>query len=188
MGLTAIFDDEGDDAAGEVDVLGGAFNVLKDGVARIGGWTDRGVALSVDGEIEWKFKFTAHGGNASDNVGAIDGATVPGVGGEHGGLLPDEMCAAIRASYGHGFVEVSEEAFNADSFMVTTGSGVEADAEEGAGVGEDATEGAAGVDYDQAAHANLQQNILEQKTSELMGMYIRDGDADDELRQVTHGG
>ena len=81
MGLTAIFDDEGDDAAGEVDVLGGAFNVLEDGEARIGGWTDRGVALSVDGEIEWKFKFTAHGGNTPDNVGAIDGATVPGVGG-----------------------------------------------------------------------------------------------------------
>ena len=65
------------------------------------------------------------------------------------------MSATIRASDGDGFVEVAEEAFDADGFVIATRGGVETDAKKGASVGEDATKGAASIDDDKATHANF---------------------------------
>ena len=72
--------------------------------------------------------------------------------------------------------------------MIAARSRVESYAEKGTGVGENATEGATGVDNNKAAHADLEKNVLEQKPSELVGVNVGDGDADDELRQIAHGG
>ena len=89
MNLATIFDDEGDDAAGEVYVLGSVFNVLKDGETGIRRWTDRSVALIVDCEIERELEFSAHGWDTSDDVSAVNGTTIPRVCSDHGSLDPD---------------------------------------------------------------------------------------------------
>ena len=89
MNLATIFDDEGDDAAGEVYVLGSVFNVLKDGETGIRRWTDRSVALIIDCEIERELEFSAHGWDTSDDVSAVNGTTIPRVCSDHGSLDPD---------------------------------------------------------------------------------------------------
>jgi hypothetical protein len=93
----------------------------------------------------------------------------------------------IRAGNSNSFVEVSEEAFDTDGFVVSTGSRVETDAEESASVCEDATKSTAGIDDDKATHANFQENLLKHKASKFMCMYVSDGYTDDELSEVTHG-
>ena len=62
------------------------------------------------------------------------------------------------------------------------------DVEEFASVGEDATKGTTVADYNEDAHSNFQKNLLEQKTSELMGMDIGNGNTDNKLGEITHGG
>ncbi len=66
------------------------------------------------------------------------------------------MRSAVGTSNGDGFVEVPEEAFDADSFMIAPGSGMEADAEELTGGSEDAAKSTTSVDNDETTHADLQ--------------------------------
>jgi hypothetical protein len=98
------------------------------------------------------------------------------------------MSATIRAGDGDRFVEIAEEPFNADSFMIAARSSVETDAEKSTGFAEDAAEGAASIDNDEAAHANFQKDLLEQKPSEFVCVDVMDGDAHHELSEVAHGG
>ena len=116
------------------------------------GWV-RGWVISVESKVQWSLELSAHGSrNAADDVAAVDGATFPCVSSDHGGLNSDQVSATIRACDCDCFVQVSEEALNADSFVVCTRSRVETDAKDFADVGEDATKGATSVDDDKAAH------------------------------------
>ncbi len=126
MSLTAIFDDESNDLTGEIHMAAGVFDVVENGGAGIKKRCRSSGASSIDSEIERKLEFTAHGGNAADNVGPVNGTAVPSVGGEHGSFDPEEGRAAVGAGNGDGFVQISKEAFDADDLVVAAGSGVEA--------------------------------------------------------------
>ena len=71
------------------------------------------------------------------------------------------MGTTIGASDGDGFIEVSEEALDADGFVVTPRGRMEADAEKGASIGKDAAKSAASVDDDEAAHTDFEKDLLE---------------------------
>jgi hypothetical protein len=93
----------------------------------------------------------------------------------------------IGAGDGNSLVEVAEEAFDTDGFVVSTGSRVETDAKESTRIGKDATKGAAGINNNKATHADFQENLLEHKASKFMCMHVGDGNTDDKLSEVTHG-
>jgi hypothetical protein len=63
---------------------------------------------------------------------------------------------------------------------------VEPDAKESTSVGEDATERTASVDDDKAAHADFQEDLLEQDPGQLVSVNVVGGNADYELSQVAH--
>lgn len=121
-----------------------------------------GRAVDIEGEIERKLEFSAHGRDATDDVCTVDGAAVPSVHCNHGGFDPNKVCAAIGAGNGDGFVETGEEAFDTDSFMIATGSRVETDAEECTSIRENAIEaGTASIHGNEAMHTNFQKDFLE---------------------------
>ena len=91
------------------------------------------------------------------------------------------MCARVGASDSHGFVEVAEKALDTDGFVVTPGSWVETHAKEFTGFGENAAKGDASVDNDKSAHTHFQKDLLEQESSEFVGMNVCDRDAHDKL-------
>jgi hypothetical protein len=188
VSLTAIFDNQSNDLTSEVDVMASVFNVVENRGAGIGERCRRGMASGGEGEVEGKLEFTAHGGNAADDVGAVDGTAVPSVSGNHGGFDPDEMRATIRAGNGDGFVKVTKETLNTDGFVITTRGGMETNTEEFASSGENTAESAAGVDDDEAAHADFQQDLLKQKASKFVGMDVVNRHANHKLGEVTHGG
>jgi hypothetical protein len=161
--VATIFNNKGDDLAGKVHVLAGVLNVFEDGRAGVGQRTDRGGTIGIQSKVKGKLEFTAHGRNAANNVGTIDRTAIPSISGNHGSFDPNEMSATIGASNGDGFVEVAEESLDTDSFVVSTGSRVEADAEECTSVSENAAEGTAGIHDDKTAHANFQKYLLEQQ-------------------------
>lgn len=74
------------------------------------------------GEIEWKREDATNGGDRTRNIGAVDGAGVPGVGGGLSDAVEHELgryCAIGRVN-GDGLVEHFEEAFDGESFVVAT--------------------------------------------------------------------
>jgi hypothetical protein len=156
MSLTAIFDDESNDLTGEIHMAAGVFDVVENGGAGIKKRCRSSGASSIDSEIERKLEFTAHGGNAANDIGAINGTAIPGVSRDHGSFDPNQRGATVRAGDSDGLVQIAEEAFDADSFMIAPGSGMEADAEELTGRSEDAAKSTTSVDNDETTHADLQ--------------------------------
>ena len=156
MSLTAIFDDESNDLTGEIHMAAGVFDVVENGGAGIKKRCRSSGASSIDSEIERKLEFTAHGGDAANDIGAINGTAIPGVSRDHGSFDPNQRGATVRAGDSDGLVQIAEEAFDADSFMIAPGSGMEADAEELTGRSEDAAKSTTSVDNDETTHADLQ--------------------------------
>ena len=89
VSMAAIFDDEDDDFAGEVDVLACMLDVLEDRSAWIGQGASRDGAIGVESEVEWEFEFSSHGWDAADDVRAVDRAAVPSMGSNHRGFDPN---------------------------------------------------------------------------------------------------
>jgi hypothetical protein len=187
MGLAVVSDDEGDNSTGKIDIRGGLLNVSEDRGAGIGKRTGS-EGIRVKGEVERKPEFKAHGGNAADDVGPVNGTAIPSIGGEHGSFDPDKGRAAVGAGDGDGFVQISKEAFDTDGLVVAVGSGVEANTKESAGIGKNTAKSAACVDNNEATHTDFQEDLLEQDSSQLMGMGVGNGNADNKLGEIAHGG
>jgi hypothetical protein len=161
MSLTAIFDDESNDLTREIHMAAGLFDVVEDRWTGIKKGCRSSGAGSIDSEIERKLEFAAHSGDATNDVSAINGTAIPGVSRNHRSFDPNQRGTTVRAGDSDGLVQVSEEAFDADGFVIAAGSGMEADAEEFARRSEDAAKSATSVDNDEATHADFQQNLLE---------------------------
>jgi hypothetical protein len=118
------------------------------------GWS-RGKA-----QIERKSKRSANGGDAADDIGAINGAAVPSIGGSVGSFDKNGVGATVIGSNSDGFVEESVEAFDANGFVITTSGNMNIDAENVANGDEKAFKIAAIIDNNKTTEADLQQNFL----------------------------
>jgi hypothetical protein len=186
VSLAAVFDHKGGNLLSKVDVSGGGFDIFEDRGAGVG-QRAKGGCGQIQGKVEGKLEFTAHSGYAADNVGAVDQAAVPGVVGDHGGFDPNKVSAAISAGDGDSLVQIAEEAFNADSFVVAARDSMVADTENSTGFFKDTTEGTASVNHDEAAHANFQKYFLKEKAGEFVGVDVGNWNADNELGETAHG-
>ena len=81
----------------------------------------------VEGEVQWELKLPADGDDTADNVGAVDSAAVPGVGGALRCFDKDLVRTAVIRCNGYCFVEVSKESFDANCLMVSSGSWVKSE-------------------------------------------------------------
>jgi hypothetical protein len=187
VSLTAVFDNKSNDLTGEVDMVAGLLDIVENGCAGIGDRAWRGLASSVDGKVEGKLEFTTHGGDAANDVSAVDRTAIPSVSGNHRGFDPDQGRTTIRAGNSDGFIKIAEEALNTDGFVIAARSSMEANTKEFASGSENAAESAASVDDDKAAHADFQQYLLEEESGKFMGMDIMNWHANHELGEVTHG-
>jgi hypothetical protein len=165
MSLATVGNNKGDNLTGKIDVGQGLSDVGKDGSAGIRKQARGSSGRGIKGKVKEKLEFAPHGRNAVDVVSAVDGAAIPSITGNHGGFNPNKGRAAIGASDGDGFVEVAKEVFNADRFVITTGSSMEPDSKEGAGIGKDTAEGTIGIDNDEATHTDFEQDLLEKVPS-----------------------
>jgi hypothetical protein len=79
IGLTAIGNNEFDNLASKIIMLGSVLDVSKDRSTGIGqGPNRRGGGIK--GEVKWKkFELMTHGRNAVDNLGVINWTAVPSV-------------------------------------------------------------------------------------------------------------
>ena len=97
-------------------------------------------------QVERKTEGAADSWDTADNVGTIDGAAVPGVGGSMGCFDEDSVGTAIVASNSNSFVEEAVEVFDTNGFMIATSGYMEIDAEDGADFFEETFEGTAVID------------------------------------------
>jgi hypothetical protein len=152
MSLTTIFDYdyESKNFTGKVYMAASVLDAFEDGGARVGERSRRSWPGSIEGKVEWKFQFAAHGRDTTNNVSAVNGTAIPSMSGNHGGFDPNQMSTTTRAGNSDGLVKTLEEAFDTDGFVVAAGGGMEADAEELTGSTKHAAEGAASIHDDEA--------------------------------------
>ena len=105
--------------------------------------------------VQRKAKGATNGGNAANNLGAVDMTSVPGVGGDVGGFNRDSGSAAGSECDCHGFVEVGEKSFDENSFMIAFRCRVVRKVHLVAHSLKKAEKGATGVGNDETAHADL---------------------------------
>ena len=90
----------------------------------------------------------AGGSNTAYNFRAINAAAVPGIGGTMSGFNENLVGAAIICINGEYLVEESPEMLYTNSFVIASGSSMQADRL--------AEEGAASINNDEATEANFQ--------------------------------
>jgi hypothetical protein len=95
VGLAMVGNNGSNNLASKIDMLGSVFDVFKGGGARVGqGPNRRGERIK--GEVKGKFELPTHGKNAASNdIGVINGAAIPSVGGDNGSFDPYKVGAAV---------------------------------------------------------------------------------------------
>ena len=78
-------------------------------------------------EIERETKRSANSRNTVNDIGAIDRAAVPGIGGGMGGFDKHSVGASIIGSDANSFVEEPMEVLDTNGFVVATGSHMDID-------------------------------------------------------------
>lgn len=119
---------------------------------------------SVDGggyrgkaDIERELELASNGGDAANNIRAVDGAAIPSIRGAVGGLHENFVGATVVSGDGCNFVEEAKEAFDTDGFVVAAGSGMEGQLEDFAKAVEMGLEDTVGVDDDEAAETDFKE-------------------------------
>ena len=109
------------------------------------------------------------GGDAADNVGAVDGSAVPCITGSVGSRDPNKRVVAIVSGNGDGFVEEPEVTFDTDGFVIAFRGGVESNLQDIAHGFEDGEKVASRVDDDHAAHTELEKELGVEDSGEIVG-------------------
>ena len=130
----------------EAEIIMEVLEVTKDGFGRVG-----------ERDIERELEGAADSCDAADDIGAIDGTSVPGVGGGlgDGGKHVSGRGCAVLAGNGNSFIEGAEEAFDGESFVIAFCERVEAEAEGFTHCLKVTAEFAIGVADDKAAEAHF---------------------------------
>jgi hypothetical protein len=134
----------------------------------VGGLVDGGSGCRTETEVEGKTKGAADGGYATDNISAVDGTAVPGICGSMGGFDEDFVGTAVISSNGDGFVEKAVEFFDTNGFVITAGSNVDVDVEDGTDGLEEAFEGAAIVHNNESTESDFEENILDEESGKIV--------------------
>jgi hypothetical protein len=148
---------------------------------------NKGWGLGGESEIEWKLEFATDGGDAADDVSAVDRAGVPGIGGAVDGFDKDVVGAAIVAGNGDAAVENTKEALNAHGFVVAASSRMEFQFEQRTHGFEEAAKSTAGVDDNNTSETNFEEKLLHENVGEIGGGYVGDAFDDDHTSKVAHG-
>ena len=117
---------------------------------------------SGSGQVKGERKDATNSSDGARDFSAVNGASVPGVGGGMGDTFKHEFGrdTTIGRGDGDGFVEDLKEAFDSQSFVVATGDAVMTNFED-LGHGNEITfELAVVVNDNQAAEANFQKDLL----------------------------
>ena len=151
----AFFDQKAEDGLGEGDVFADKGQVLGDGGGMVGTKFGRKAQRDIDRENER----ATDGGNATDDVSAMDGSAVPCIPSSMGSGDPNKRVGSIVGGNGDGLVEEPEVTFNADGFVITFGCRVESNLQDVAHGLEGGEKVAACVDNNHAAHPELEKEL-----------------------------
>jgi len=119
----------------------------------------------VKGKIEGKFKFTADSCNATNDFGTIDATAVPCISSTLGSFDEYVVGGTVGSSNGDGFVEVSEVAFDAHSFVVTARGCMKAETKEVAHFFEHTKESTASINDNETTETNFQKEVVHEVSS-----------------------
>ena len=118
MSGTAVFSEEAENLLGEA---GRGSGETEEGMD-VGGLVLCRRGCRAEAKVKGKSEGAADSGHATDNIGAVDWTTVPGICGGMGGFHEDFVSTAVVGSDGDSLVEKAVEFFDANSFVVTSGS------------------------------------------------------------------
>jgi hypothetical protein len=85
-----------------------------------------------------------------------------------GGFDEDFVGTAVISSNGDGFVEKAVEFFDTNGFVITAGSNVDVDVEDGTDGLEEAFEGAAIVHNNESTESDFEENILDEESGKIV--------------------
>lgn len=152
------------------------------------GAVDKGWGLSGEREVKRELEFTANGGDAADNVSAVDWAGVPGISGAVDGFDEDLVSASIVACDSDAAVKHTEKTFDTHGFVVTTSSSVEFQFELCTHGFEEAAKSAAGVDNYRISETDFEEKLLHEDMGEIDGGNVRDAFSEHHTSEIAHGG
>jgi hypothetical protein len=180
----AFFSEDSENFRGEPGMgLGKAKELVDSG----GGAVDENWGFRREGEVEGKLECATDSGNAPDDVGAIDGASVPRVCRTMDGFHKDLVGAAVVTCDGDTAVQETEEAFDTHGFVVAAGSRVKFKLEQCTHRFEETAKSAAGVDDNCAGEADLQKELLHENMGEVGGGDVREAFDNNHTGKVAHG-
>ena len=159
MCSTALLGEETEHLLGEVSGWPGKAEKCVD----VGGLIGSQTGNSTEADIERESGRSTDCGDATDNVGAVNRAAVPGVSGGVSSFDKHGVSSSVVGSDGDGFIQKPVKMFDADCFGIAFGGTMESNAEEQANVLEESFECAAIVDNDDATESGFEQHILDKK-------------------------
>jgi hypothetical protein len=181
----AFFGEDSKNFAGESGVgLGMAKKLMHSGDRAV----DEGWGLSRESEVEWELEFAADDSDAADDIGAVDGTSVPGVRGTMECFHKYLVGVSIVACDRNAAVENTKEALDAHGFVVAASGRVEFQFKQGAHGFEEAAKSAAGVDNNGAGEANFEEELLHENVSEIGRGNVGDAFGYDHTGKIAHGG
>ena len=139
-------------------------------------------------KVEWELEFATDGGDAANDVGAVDRTGIPGVSGAMDCFHKDLVGTSIIASDSDTTVENAEEALNTHSFVVAASSRMEFQFEQFAHGFEKAAKSTTGVDNNHTGETDREEKLLHENVGEIGGGNVREALDYDHAGKVTHGG
>ena len=164
------------------------FDIFEELLTGWGGPTLRELSVGEELVVGWELEFATDRGNAAYDVCTVNWASIPGICGHEGLANPIQKSTSSVAGNGDCFVEVPEEPFDRNSFVVALGGAMESDTEQGAHGLEEAGEGTSSIHHNQTTDSKLQQDLLEENMGQRVSTDVRDSDAADKLGEVAHAG
>jgi hypothetical protein len=152
------------------------------------GTVNEGWGLDGEREVKRKLEFTADGSNAANDIGTVDGASIPGVSGAMDCFHEDLVGATIVACDSNAAVEHAKETLDAHGFVVATSSSVEFQFELFAHGFKEAAKSATGVHNNCIGEADLEEKLLHEDMGEIGGGDVREAFSDHHASKIAHGG
>ena len=139
-------------------------------------------------DIEREAKRTINSRDTANDIGAIDGAAVPCVSGSVGCYHENGIGATIIGSDGDSFIQELMKMLDANSLVVASStSNMNIVIEDAADLFDETFERTAVVDNEQSTKANFQKDVLDEKSSEVMGADVIGGsNNEDKTGEITH--
>jgi hypothetical protein len=157
MNGTTLFGEKTKDLLGELGCGGSETEERMDVGSLLQSWSRGRTQAEVEGETTGM----PNGGDAANDISPIDRAAVPSVCSSVGSLDEDSVSATVVSGNSDSFIQETMKVLNTDSFVIATGSNMDACIQNRTDLLEQTLEGTAVVDDNETTETDFQEDFLD---------------------------